>query len=315
MDNITQSYAYHLDNLRREYKIKEKDLCFGIVDTRTYRRYLSGDRTLTHIKILAFCERLKISPSDFYYGASQRDRLEISRIRKVYNMILSLDFDSFDREIVLIKKQRLISSQSIRFLDFCICRADYLRKSKNIVDIKLKISEIIDYPNCLNKNAFDFVELGGLLLIAEIEVAKNNFTALTKLSSILSDYNLIYINSESSQILPTIYSNTSLFLARNKMYEKSYSLSGKGIEYSNLYSNNSGLALLYYIKSYSAKMLNNSEEAEINAIKCLMTSITRNDKLKIEMFTKSLIKDFDFNPLFLVKKYNKQLFMIDKSNN
>ena len=79
MNKIVQNYAYHLDNLRRKYNITVDEFCDGICNSRLYRRYLSGERTLTHLKIISFCERLGISPSDFYYSASERDRYELKK--------------------------------------------------------------------------------------------------------------------------------------------------------------------------------------------------------------------------------------------
>ncbi|KFZ27344.1 MAG: hypothetical protein KQ78_00394 [Candidatus Izimaplasma bacterium HR2] len=307
MNIIVQNYAYHLDNLRRKYKITVDDLCGDICDSRLYRRYLSGERTLTHLKIIEFCEKLGISPSDFYYSASEKDRYELRKIKELYKTIVSRDFTNFQKIHKSINKDMLISIQNERFLDFCILKAEYINKATNSKNTLDKASLVADYPNCIKKSAFDFVDLISLQLIAQIEVEFKKEIALNKLIQILNNKDMIYISSESSNILPSIYANVSLFLSRLNKYEDSNSVSDSGIKYSILHSDFGSLSHLRYVKALSLLKLGYVQEAEIEAIKCLSNAISKENPYELEMFHRELISDFKKDPLELIPKYKKQI--------
>lgn len=174
----TKKYAIHLDNLRRKTKLTVKSLCDDIVDQRTYRRYLSGERTLTHLKIVEFCKRLKISTTDFYYSARESDKYEFQQINNLYKFISARDFEKFYSEIRNIKRDRIIDIQNLRFYDFCILKVEFELNKKTNDQLIRELSKIIDYPNCIGKTAFDFVDLITLQLIAEIETKFEKDTAL-----------------------------------------------------------------------------------------------------------------------------------------
>ena len=93
--NQSQKYAIHLDNLRRKHKITVSKLCENIVDPRNYRRYISGERTLTNSKIEEFCVCLNLSITDFYYSASEQDKYEFAIINDLYKLIQKKDYLKF----------------------------------------------------------------------------------------------------------------------------------------------------------------------------------------------------------------------------
>ena len=195
--NINQNYAYHLDNLRREHGFTIERFCADIVNPRNYSRYLSGERTITTDKINLFCNRLKISQSDFYYSANERDRYELKKINHLYKMIEKHEYKQFLEVLESIKEERFINIQNERYLSYCVQKYYFdLGKISN-EQIMSELCSISNYPNCLNKHAFDFVDLISLQLIAEIEIKTKKTSALNKLTSILEDHDLIYISSDT----------------------------------------------------------------------------------------------------------------------
>jgi hypothetical protein len=298
--NINQNYAYHLDNLRREHGFTIEKFCAGIVNPRNYSRYLSGERTITTEKINAFCNKLKISQSDFYYSANERDRYELKKINKLYEMIEKREYKSFLNILDSIKKEHLVNIQNERYLSFCVQKYYFDLGKKSNEQILKELCLLSDYPNCLSKHAFDFVDLISLQLIAEIEIKTKKTTALDKLTSILEDHELIYISSESSKILPSIYSNVALFLSRLKEYKQARTISIEGIEYSLRFYDNSGLTHLYYVKFYSEKMLNYNKDYQLSAIKCLMSAVATDNQKTIKTFYNVLKKDLNSDPFELI---------------
>ncbi|AUD65609.1 hypothetical protein BK011_07845 [Tenericutes bacterium MZ-XQ] len=298
----SQKYAIHLDNLRIKNKLTIDDFCEDIVDIRTFHRYKSGQRSLKHPKISAFCKKLKISTVDFYYSASKQDVYEFQRINNLYSLIINRNYQLFYEQSSTLKLNSIVEEQNKRFLGFCYCKADYETNSTPLQEILLKLYKLCNYPNCLAFFAFDFVSLISLQLIAEIEIKTNKVLALNKLINILYDIEVTYTSSETSKILPSIFSNTSLFLLRLHKHKEAKHISSIGIEYSIKHSDFSGLAHLYYVQSYSNLILGNRLDAEKYANLCIITSIAKKNDYEINMFINTIKKDLEMSPIQL---YNK----------
>ncbi|MBN2605271.1 MAG: hypothetical protein JXR62_05520 [Bacilli bacterium] len=307
MNEISQKQTYHLDNLRMKSKVPVSKLCEGICTERQYRRYLSGENHLPDSKIFQFCEKLRISPSDFYYSFNEKDRYEYKKIVDLYNMINKNELSEFNTKLMKISKRNLISTQNERFLTYCIEKFNFINKNSTPNMIMDKLSILADYPACINKSAFDFVDLISIQQIAEIEVGFKNERALNLLLKIMKSDDMMYISSESRHILPSIYANTSLLLGRLNKYNDSLEISSEGIKYSILHSNFGSLTHLRYIRSLSLLKLELRVEAEIEAMKCICNAISRESKSDLKIFFDVLKKDFGENPVNYFRKYLESL--------
>ncbi len=294
MEKLIQNYSYHLDYLRKKYNLTVEEFCEGICNERSYRRYLSGERKITPNKIVDFCNKIGISPSDFYYNAMLRERKELSKIRDLYNDIVNFDYSSFYSKLKNINTSRLLNKQNERYLQFCIAKAN--RETNKIIDSQAVeiVSKICDYPKCLSKEAFDFVDIISLNFISNLEVKIKKTSALEKMIEILN-HGLNYISSESKQVLPMIYANTSIYLGRLQRYNESLEISTKGILFSLKHNNMTALSHLRYMKSYCHLILGDIDSAKKEAIKCIGSCICKENKYEYNMFIKALSKDFKFN--------------------
>ena len=307
MDKVIQRYIFHLDNLRMDYKMTVNDFCEGIVNPRTYRYYLEGKKNISHMKIIKFCDRLSISPTDFFYSVTERDREELRKIKKLYKVIMNRQYDRFQPILEEVKERNIISKQNRRFLEYCIIKYRFNTHKENSKVILNQIMSLLNYPDCCERNAFDFVDICGLQLIADIEMSCGDHKATNKLVQILESDEMKYINSESHDVLPAIYANTSLFLCRDEDYERSESLARKGLKYSLKYSDLSGLAHLYYVLSYSLLQLGRKDEGMVCAMKCIMTSSIKENSFEYEMFKRDLSTEFDCDIIEMIPKYKQEL--------
>lgn len=304
----SQKYAIHLDNLRQKHHITVEEFCFDIVDPRTFRRYKTGEKTLTHIKIVDFCKKLKISPTDFYFSARENDNYDYQQVNKLYLLASNKKYDDFKLAASKLSLRNIDDIHVERYLHFCHCKVDYELKNRDEKSTVDRLKEIIDYPECLQYNAFDFVSLVSIQLIAEIEVKFNKEQALNKLIDLLINPNMIYTSSETTTILPSIYANVSILLLRLKKFSEALNISQKGIDYSIQYSNFNGLAHLYYAKSNASLHLGKRPMAELNSILCIMTALSKRSLYEVEMFTKVLTQELGTNPMSLFEKYKDQLY-------
>ncbi|MCK4551907.1 MAG: hypothetical protein KAU02_03245 [Tenericutes bacterium] len=283
-----------------------EQLCEGICDTRTYRRYIAAERKITPDKIVDFCNRIGISPSDFFYNSKTREREELNRIRDLYQNIVNFDYTNFFVKLKKIKRQRLLNFQNVRYLDFCVTKANH--ETKKILDNQAYdiLCNLCDYPNCLKKSVYDFVDIISLNFIAKLEVKIKKTIALNRLNEILNQ-NLIYISSESKLILPEVYANVSLYLGRLKQYPEALSIADEGIGYCLKHSNLSALTHLRYMRAYCLLVQGNRKDAEVEALRCLGIAFGKDNKYEIEMFTRVLSKDFNMDMFNLFKKYEYKL--------
>lgn len=307
MEENTRNYIELIDELRRQYKIKVEIFCSDICDARFYQRMLSGERNITHQRIFQFCEKLKISPSDFYYTASKRDRYELQRIYNLYQMIYTHDYSYFMQELSKINRKRLIFKQNERFLEYCITKSNFVHRTENDDKVVKKLLDLVDYPDCLKKDVFDFVDINILMLLAEIQIKYKNYQTLDKLIEILNNHHKIIARSDTNQMFPAIYSNTSLFLCRLNRFEDSLALSISGIKFSKEYNNLSSMSRLYYIKSHSLLKLGRKREAEIGAAKCIACAIAKGNLEEIRIFFKEIEFDHKTNPIDLIKRHQESI--------
>lgn len=311
MPKYNNKYAIFLDELRNSYNITEDDFCENICDPRSYRRYLSGERNLTHQKIESFCEKLNISLNDFFYSAVEHDRIEFQKVNHLHQMIAHRDYDLFYKSAKDVNPKYFNNDQNKRFLKFCYLRADYKTNRIHPYEAHNELSALIDYPECLKRTAFDYLDIISLTTIAAIEVDANKRLALNKLLEILSDNSLRYLSSESRYLMPSVYGSVAIFLKNLKEYETAIELCKKGIEYSNIYQVSDTLAYLHYVMGHSLLQMGRKKEAEYHAIKSLMTVFIKDEINHIKLFHSTIVEEFNYDPLDYLKEHKDKLLKKD----
>jgi len=299
---------YHLDNLRRNKKIKVETFCEGICSDRQYRRLLSGEQHISPQKLVDFCNKLGISLHDFYYSANEKDKYEYSKIVKIYQMLTARNFTDFRIESKKISKDRLVSDQNKRFYTFCILKYQYLTKEIPNQECATELAKLCNYPACLEFKTFDFVDIVSLEIIAAIEVENKKTDALDLLSKILNTSDMIYISSESRHILPNIYGAVAILFSRLQLHDTALRVANSGINYSILQSNSSTLTYLYYVKFYTLLQMGQIRNAQIEAVKALSNAISRGKKTEFDMVVNELSKELKTDPFTLFMFHKDNLF-------
>lgn len=299
----SQKYAVHLDILRQQNKMTVEQFCSDIVDERTFRRYKTGEKTISYTKIAAFCDRLKIHPSDFFYSAKTNDQNEYKRINHLYTLMRRRDFEGFKKEVHTVDKEYIFDIQNRRFFDLTLAYVAFELKEKSLDELYITFSELADYPKCLTHQSFDFVSIGALLKIAEIEIKQKKESALNLLMDILSNSDMIFASYINLKVIPTLYADVCIFLLRLHRFKAANYVAQNGINYALRNSDYTVLSYLYYTKAYALLMLNDLENAELNAARCLASIISKQADEEIELFYRVLKKDFKVDPYTFVTKF------------
>jgi transcriptional regulator with XRE-family HTH domain len=312
MKEINIEYAIHLDNLRKSFGLTVEKLCEGICNARQFRRYKTGENELSNPKIIEFCKNLGLSPDEFFYSFKERDSIEHKNVSKLFNLIAARRFEDYFKSDFTSIRKGLVNVKNIKWLDYCTERALNETKRKHDFATLDTVKEIMNYPECLHRNAYDFIDVLYILFIAELEVKHNEVNALNCLIEILKDKNKYYISPDYKNVYPSIYGTASILLGRLKRYKESLEICNLGIEFTKLHRTLEALSHLRYMKAYNLKVLGFVHEAEKEAIRCLMTSIAKDDEFEAKMFYRVLKKDFNIDPFDNLLKYKDELLYSDK---
>ncbi|MFK5883511.1 MAG: hypothetical protein QM489_04120, partial [Candidatus Izemoplasma sp.] len=212
-----------------------------------------------------------------------------------------------------IKKSFRLDKQNQRFLDFNFIKYNYLTKKITKHQAIEKFSLLVDYPECINNNVFDFVDVICLFDISAIESEFKDSDAMNLLLRILYDKSLLYIGSESRHILPSIYRGVSQMLLLRKKYEESLKLSNEGIKYCLKFSDSQNLTGLYFAKSISNSKLGYKKESHIAAARAIGNALSMNDPRLLKYFTDELKNELNIDPFEFFSIYKADLIKNESS--
>ena len=313
MANDRIRYIYHIDSVRIKKKITVDEICNGICSDRQYRKYLTGANNISDKKIMEFCNNLSISARDFYYSLNEKDMYEYKQIRGLYYKLINKKYFEVTETLKNLSKITNLNKQNARFYEYCKIRFLYENRHLDKDAVHKKYSKIVNYPNCIKNNAFDFVDIITILCIAQIEIELQIEDAMKLLIRILNDRNVLYLSAENKNILPPIFSSVSIMLGKLEKYLECIRVADEGVKYCIKYSLNKSLSRLYYSRAISYKKLDFINKAEFNAALCFSNVLSRNNTKETIYFFKLLSKDFKQDPFRLINK-NKDSFIQISSN-
>lgn len=297
---------YHLDDLRERKGISKETICDNLCGVRQYYKYLSGKNNISDKRLNEFLHNLKISPRDFYYSFYEKDKYEHKFVKDLYYDLIHKKYKIVSKKVIDGKKKNSISNDRL----FTYCESRYLYEKREITKFNYlsKLSVIADYPNCIQKEAFDFSDIVSIQSIAELEVKEGKIAALNLLLKILKNNDLVYLSSSNRDILPTIYSTVSILLGRMKRYKTCIEIAQLGVSYCRKYSLNKSLSWIFYALAIANKESEKIHEAEMYASLCMISTVIRGNTKEKESFYKLLLDDFNLSS-FEVCVNNKEVYM------
>jgi len=299
MKILLHRYSLHIEELRAIKNIPVLDFVDNICSDRQYRRFLSGTQFMKQTIMFALCRKLNMRPSDFLSSFNYKDEWEFQQIVKLYSFLVKKQYDNFVKYSSHFRNSQFYNIQSERIFHYCFIRFEYETKIINKYSAIDRLSKLIDYPKLLNRSMFDFVEVISLNKIAHLEVLDDITTALNGLRKILSDTRFIYISSNTRSIFPNIYSSVARMLGVIGDIEGALITSKLGITYSINNNCNIALSNLYYTHALSLFNLGRINEAFDVVIKCLASTISKNNIEQFNHYLKLFKKDMNIDPLSL----------------
>ncbi len=295
MTDSNQNLFYHLDDLRIDSGISIADFCDGICDRRQYSRYKNGTQEVSLKNITKFYEKLGFSQIEFYYSFYNSEASDYQKVLRLFYSLMDQDYKKAKDLIIALEKTGIQGERSQRFFDYCILLMNYETKKVSSSHTYELMQRLIDYPNCLSKTHFDFIDMSALRIISKIEFETKTYTALEFLYNSLLDMKFIYVSSEDRNILSSIYSNVARQYGMLDELEKVLAITDLGIKFCISINSMVQLEHLYYYKSLAHYKMGNHDDAFICARKSLAIVYAKNNKERLNQFTNVMTKDFGFD--------------------
>lgn len=298
-------YAQHIDDIRIQKGLTVKELCLDICNERSYRRYLSGERKLPQNKVIAFCHRLDISPTDFYQTFLEKDKIEFQKVYKLYYLLLNGKKDEYAQEVTKVDPKYLINSMNIKLYKYVVNWYSYMMKKITLKQAYSELSTIVNFPNCVSSNIFDFADIIIIDTLVGMEKDLNikEMKALQLLHRILLDDKVRYITSDGKRILPSIYATVALNYLDNGKYDECIELASEGINNAIRYGTSFALTNLYYAKAIALHNIDKTEDAYIEAANCLGNTMSIQNTHHFSIYSKLFKSKIGLTSKVILDKY------------
>ena len=245
--NTTLHYALHIDDLRLSKGLTVHELCDGICDDSTYRRYKTGKKDIPIYKIKMFCDKLDLSLDEFLSNTMSKTSIEY---KKIYNLYYAMQKKEW--EIIgdfIDKNQNIALFYPSNKTLYSFITNTYLYQIKKISEDEYLQKLINLLPGSLNTASFNDVII--LEKISDIEVNHHIVTHLNILNELLLNPKKLYLIKNNEHVISNLYANVSIFYSRLKLFHESYAIAEKGISFSLKHNQYKALPRLYYLLAYT----------------------------------------------------------------
>lgn len=295
----------HIDYLRNEKGIQIKDFVIDVCERRQYSRYHSGENKMSHKILLGFLNKLGLSLIEFYYSFYRSENSEFHKVNKLYTLLINRKLDEAKSMFIELDSYEFSGVQAKQFFEFCQIYHNHLTKKGYHDHILERLSHLINYPDCLKQQSFNFVEIATIRLISEIEYLKKELNALEFLYEYLQNESNLLIFADKRDILPSIYASCSRIYGMLGEFDKSGIIASKGIEYCIKNETSFLLHTLHYFHALHFLKTSKIEDAIQAASNAIFILQAKNDNFNKERYFKLLNNDFGFDFQQYLEKNNQ----------
>lgn len=170
--NYSKELAMFFDTIRYQRGMTQLDFVEGIISIRQYRRYLSGESKMTQDIINQLSRKLGFKPEHIILDFEASRVNEMKLLIEFYNAVVNYDLEKQKSLDERLQKTEIIDPYNSQFLKYTYEMKKYYEKKITEPEFVKNTSEIIDYPNILERDilsAFEIVTLATLLTFKSFE--------------------------------------------------------------------------------------------------------------------------------------------------
>jgi transcriptional regulator with XRE-family HTH domain len=292
MPDKARDFGLFIDGLRLDRNITREELTEGIISLSQYKRYLRGDSSIPNSVLIQIADRLKFSISDIHLMFRLKSDKQYKIITEIYNKTKENKFEEAKELANEMKNETTLSDYNKLFFDFCMIDIQHNLTLVSDIHVLDMYSSLINYPDCIDNDSFNWVEINTLLKIVLISAKMENYeSSKIMYETMISDrFTLGYTGD--THFLPGVYATLSQIFGKQESYSQVVDLTLKGITYCRKYEVSTNLSNLFLLNSFANMDLGNMELAKESAKKAYMQAYLDNDQAKFEIFSELLLKRF-----------------------
>jgi hypothetical protein len=285
--------------------MSQEELIFDVVSIRQYRRYLNGESDIPFPVVDVLCEKLGIQTISLIKEMEAARADETKKIDSLYNSALgSLKNESLDN-LLLIKENQIIDPENrLLFKHTAILFDINLGKITKDSFVE-RNKELLGYPKFRKKTIFTMVEI--LILSSFLDFLNSTKEANEIYEKILTQLNseATFLNDQFSQTINIALFRLAKYSGMKKKFEDVITFCEIGINRNTKSSSYYLMDYFYYFLSLAYFHLEKFNDFENSLIKCYHILNFEANPLKIDLFSKWIMKDFDVNLNAFATKYNQ----------
>ena len=286
----TSEIVLFIEKLRSLRNITQEDFLHDIVSLRQYRRYISGDSTISYSILEQLAKRLGFE-ANFIITELESEKInQTTQVNDLYNFVVNKKFDKVNELLTKIDEKHLISNNDKLLYLHSINKLDFLKgNSSELITIN-KTKKLFDYENLLKKRVLSTSELLGLISFFKYDSFKDKNVIAKVLASFL-DNNITIVSGNNIRVVALTLAELSRYFSIIEDYTNMYYYANEGIKYSKKVRSSYILDALYYLSAAALDELGRYDERDEYIFKCLNYLLLEGNKNKYIHYT-NLFKEY-----------------------
>jgi len=284
METYAREFGLFIDGLRIDRQVSREDLCDGIMSLSQYKRYLRGDTSIPNSKLVQIADRLKFSISEIHMMYQAKQDVQFTKISELFKLMRSHKPQEAFNKAVKMKDEVILSESNQLFFDFCFVYIQHNLKMASDINALDLYSNMINYPDCVNNESFNFVEINILLQIVTISARMDIFEPADIMYKILTSKTFNIGFAKDTSFVPATYSTLAQTLGEQRKFDQAIDVTRLGIQFCIKHNTTIALALLFLLNSFAHHDLGNIDEAHESGKKAMMQVYIENKPDKFESY-------------------------------
>ena len=291
---ISREMCILLDDYRNKKNTSMIKFTDGIVSLRQYKRYLYGTSEMPFKMFVELCDRIQLDPTFLVYDLERKRIEQLNRLDEFSNAIIYHDYEKAESMILDFKKETFLDKMNAIYFELTILQMDlYLKKYPNAY-YGNEIARLINYPEILNYNMMNGVELSGLAMLIEFVSGDEKRVIMDKLNQIITTKSYSFLAKDFYN-LSYVRLKVAKEFGREKEFQKVIEICNLVLKDTDKFNSYFNLDHLYYYMCLAYRGLNDMEKAHYYIEQLYYAIKIQRDDAILTKYNRLITKDFGFN--------------------
>lgn len=288
----SREISLFIEKLRAYRNLTLEEFLHDIVSIRQYRRYLSGDSTLSYLILDQLATRLGFS-AEYVIMELETEKIKQSKsVSDLYNSIVTNDLERAKNLFLEIDERHLISENSVLLFKHSKNMFDYVSGINSQLVTINRTKKLINLDQLLKRKALSSSELLILVSFFYFDKYKEINIIAERLASYV-DNHISIVTGHNIKVVTLVLEELSRYYSIISNYEKMLYYATEGIRYSQSIKSYYLLSRLYYLAGAASHELNLLDQRDKHLTGCLhILNVEGNDQM-IAHFKRLFKERFD----------------------